>query len=146
METKIKNLILVGKFLDAKQEASLIDSKKLEDILLGIGCDEINICAYSFICFLLQQRETAEYHSIAWMLLSSAFSHWNGAYYAALHHARKAIELSPQDIELLEMILFLNVIPEKVVDDEEAKTVAKEILQKNPQHQTAQNFLARFKS
>lgn len=98
---------MTGQFLIAQKELKFLDQKTFEQAILEIGCDEINICSYAFICFLLRKHEASYYHSLASTLLSAAFCHLEGGYYAAIYHARRAIDLSPNDIQLQENLLFL---------------------------------------
>lgn len=142
MENKIKNLIMAGKFQDAKNELSTINEKTLEGILLNIGYDESNICAYAFVCFLLQRDETVNYHTLASTLMENAFCHLEGAYQVAFYHTCRAIDLCPDDIDLHETLLFFNDIPEKVITDEEAKEIAQKILQKKPTSEQARRILS----
>ncbi|MEN2777190.1 hypothetical protein [Acetivibrio clariflavus] len=123
MVEKFKELILKGEFLKAKSIMECITKEQLEKALFEIGCDEGSICAYSFICFLLLENESVEYHCMASELLSIAFPHIYGGYQSALYHIRRAIELDPNDKELKRELLLFNDIPEKLVSDEEARQI-----------------------
>lgn len=142
VEHKIKSLILAGEFLDTRKLLHEIDQEKLAKVLLDIGYDEESICAYSFTCFLMLEKETAEYHCLASEILIHAFPHLVGAYKTALFHIRRSIELCPEDIELEETLLFFNSIPEKLISDEEAKKIAQVVLLKKPTSEPAQRILS----
>ncbi len=131
MEKQIQQLILVGKFFEAKKLLGDIIPEQLRTILLNIGFNDNNICAYSFICFLISEHETLEYHSLASEILIHCFPQFGG-YAAALHHVRKGIQLNPDDVEMIEMLLFFHDIPEKLVNDEEAKIIATKVIKKKP--------------
>lgn len=123
MIEKFKELILKGEFLKAKSIMECITKEQLETVLFEIGCDEESICAYSFICFLLLEKESVEYHCMASELLNIAFPHIYGGYQSSLYHIRRAIELEPHDNKLKKALLFFNDIPEKLVSDEEASQI-----------------------
>jgi hypothetical protein len=106
-------------------------------MLLDIGYNEESICSYAFICFLLLEKETVQYHCLASEILNNAFPHLVGGYESSMYHIRRAIELSPDDVELKENLLFFNEIPQKLLSNEEVKKISKEILQKKPNSKVA---------
>lgn len=127
MKDELKKLILSGDFSKAKLLIKSVTREDFETIIFEIGCDEESICAYSFICFLILENESVEYHCMASELLNIAFPYIVGGYQTSLYHIRRAIELSPQDKKLKETLLFFNEIPEKLVSDEEASKIKSEI-------------------
>ncbi len=141
VESKMKNLILSGEFLEAKYFLDKVNKDIFEKIIFEIGCDEESLCAYSFICFLIKNNETVEFHCLASELLNIAFPHWIGSCQTSLYHIKRAIELKPNDITLKEALLFFNVIPEKLISDEEAKRIANNILKENPNSKVAKIHL-----
>jgi hypothetical protein len=137
MEKKIKELILGGDFLEAGKYVAKIDFTILRNILLDIGYNEESICAYSFVCFLILEKETVQYHCLASEILNNAFPHLVGGYESSMYHIKRSLELCPDNVELKENLLFFNDIPQKLLSDEEAKKVSKEILQKKPDSKVA---------
>lgn len=127
IKDELKELISKGEFIKAKSIISNVKQDEIETILFEIGCDEENICAYSFICFLMMKDENVEYHCMASSLLNIAFPYLVGAYETSLHHIRRAIELDPKNMELKRTLLFFNDIPEKLVSDEEVSIILDEI-------------------
>jgi hypothetical protein len=146
MKNQIKSLILSGDFSEAQKKLKPLGIEMLQDILLAVGYDEQNICSYGFICFLLREQETAAYHCAASALLELAFPHLDGAFTTALYHTRRAIELSPSDMDVLAKLLFFNDYPThvKLVSDHQAEQVARAILLKEPNNEAARNFLPRL--
>jgi hypothetical protein len=140
----IKEHIRKGAFLEAIQWFKPDDYETLKQALFEIGSDEQNICSYVFICFLIQKREVSRYHSLASALLEISFCHLSGAYNAALYHTKRAYEISSGNIELQEQILLFNEIPEKVLSDEEALIIARDILKKKPDSMLAQEIVKQY--
>ena len=130
----LKELVLFGEYLKTKEFIQEVDKDTLEQILFDIGCNEEDISAYTFVCFLINNFESAEYHLLASKLLNKAFFYLNGAYQSSLYHMKRAIELDSNNIELKEDLLFFYKLPltEKPMSDEEAKNLVDEILQKKP--------------
>ena len=56
--------------------------------------------------YLLLDKESSELHYLASFLLSMGLNHLQGAYQTAFFHAKKAVELSPQDNSYKEYLLF----------------------------------------
>jgi len=82
-----------------------------------------------FLNYLLIENETSKIHDLAFSLLVNPLSHLEGAYNSALYHALRSIELTNRkDVGSLENLLFLNTIPDKLISDEEAIKICKEIL------------------
>lgn len=96
--------------------------REIDNILSEYAFRTKNIGAYLFVAYILSQNENSEIHEIAYLMLCNPFCHLPGAYFAALYHARKCVELS-DDQEYMEYLLFLNEVPDKVVSDEEADEI-----------------------
>ncbi|KQU21835.1 hypothetical protein ASG65_21265 [Bacillus sp. Leaf13] len=57
-----------------------------------------------------------------------ALNHLEGDYQTSFHHAKKAEELSPNDMSYKEYLFFFHAIPDKLLGNEEALEIANEIL------------------
>ncbi len=90
---EMKKLILAGNFLETRELVKTINAQELEELLVVIGKEEGSFCAYTYICFLLLTKETAQYHSLAARLLTTLFSKMNGSLVAAEYHNKKAASL-----------------------------------------------------
>lgn len=144
MENKLKKLILSGEFLKAKTLVKEFNKESFKRILLEIGCDEESICAYSFVCFLIKDNETVEYHLLASIVLQIAFPYLNGAYQSALYHMRRVVEMCPTNIEAKEELLWFYELPEKLISEEEARSIVDEALKKNPESPIAKSVFDRY--
>lgn len=142
MNNKLKELILKGDFDQAKKIVDNLSYEELDGELTEIAFNHSSISNYTFIMSLLIEQEKVGLHEIAFDMLVNPLCHIEGAYYAALYHARRCIELSgQQDAGYLSYLLFLHDVPDKVVSNEEARVAAKKILELDPDNEVAQNFL-----
>ena len=141
MVDKVKKLILQGEFLEANKYLPTIDYEALRVILFNIGDEEKSICAYTFVVFLLLQHESVQYHTLAAEMIMHNFPYIEGSYQTGLFHARRSIELNPEDIDLEEMLLFFHSLPDKLVGDDEARTIAGRVLARKKNSIPAQRVL-----
>lgn len=137
------NLILRGEFVQAKKHVLGLSKEDFDAALFMIGFDEFSVCTYSFVCFLIHQAETEELHLLAMSLIVNTLHHIDGMYETALYHIRRTIELSPDDIELEELLIFAHGWPvdQKLVSEEEVTRIAKKVLLQKPNSVGAQNVL-----
>jgi tetratricopeptide (TPR) repeat protein len=142
MKNTFESMITLGDFQEAKKIFLQMNSSETRDSLLKIGYDTESIAPYSFLCGLLIESESSELHYMASELLSNPLCFLAGAYNAALYHARRAAELSPNDISYKEYILLFYNIPEKLIPKEEAICIATEILSVNPNSIVAKDVLS----
>ncbi|MCA1032527.1 hypothetical protein LCL95_16060 [Bacillus timonensis] len=141
MKEKVKQLIMSGDFKEAKVLIEKESGDFLKQIILELGFDEESIGAYSFVFHLITINETSDFHYLASELLSTALCHLPDAYSIALYHARRAIELNPKDVSLKEYLLLFHDIPEQLISKEEAKEIARDIVNIMPNSTVAQNIL-----
>ncbi|MFC0561437.1 hypothetical protein [Halalkalibacter alkalisediminis] len=142
MKKDLENYILSGCFNEAKDLYKKMDFKVFYDNMLEITFDNTSIVNYSFIVNLLIEEEHAKLHDLAYLLLSQPLCHIEGAYVSAYYHAKKAAELTDyNEVGILENLLFLNSVPEKVVSDQEAQKIAKKILSLDQKNEAANELL-----
>lgn len=133
---KFKDAILRGDYKSANALASDMDMEILRDTLYLLAYDSGSITPYGFVNDLLLDEETSEIHYTASFLMSMALNHLEGAYKIAFYHANKAAELSPNDMSCQEYLLFFYAIPDKLVSNDEAIKIAKNILERDPKNMT----------
>ncbi|PAF39300.1 hypothetical protein CHH58_01210 [Terribacillus saccharophilus] len=144
MSNNFKELILKGKFDEAKKFARNLSLEKLDGELTEIAFDQPSMSIYTFIMGLIIEEEKVELHEIAFDMLVNPLCHIEGAYYAALYHARRCIELADQQelAEYLSYLLFLHDVPDKVVSEDEALATANRIIELDSDNEVAKEFLA----
>ena len=138
---KLKEKILTGEFKEAHKIIDDIGINTIKDKLLDIAYDKESIEVYFFVLTLIEKHETSEMHYLASKVLSTALCHTKGAYNAALYHARKSIQLAPEDISYKEYLLLFYNIPEKLISDNEALKISQKILSVNPDNKIAQEIM-----
>jgi len=136
-----KKFLFTGKFEELRTTTNEIDYKILKNLLTEIAYDNNNIAVYSFINYLILKKENAELHSIASDILVQPFGFFKNTYGAALYHAKRAIELAPNNLDYKQQILFFHDIPDRLLSTEEAIIIAKEIIKKRPDSIVANNLV-----
>ncbi|CAG9622311.1 hypothetical protein [Sutcliffiella rhizosphaerae] len=142
MEHPLESLIITGRFSEAKDIFHNMTEEESFDKLVEFTFDTLSITNYSFVVSLLSENENEQLHDLAYLLLSQPLCHIEGAYQSALHHAKKAAELTDyQDVGFMENLLFLHSVPDKVLRDAEAKEIATKILAIDPKNQVAKQTM-----
>jgi hypothetical protein len=142
MTNKLNEFIIKGHFEKAKEMTNELSYSELDGKLMETAFKDSSITNYAFIMSLLVEEEHVALHEMAFRLMVVPLSYLDGAYYAALYHARRCVELTDrQDIKYLSNLLFLHQIPDKVVSEEEAYDTARRMLALDPDHVLAKEFL-----
>ncbi|SHH70584.1 hypothetical protein [Virgibacillus chiguensis] len=143
MTNKLKDLILSGNLEEAKKISSNLSYEELDATLTDIAFHNSSITNYAFVMSLIIEDEKVELHGIAFDMLVNPLCHIDGAYYTALYHAKRCVELTnQQDVGYLTNLLFLHDVPETVVSEKEAFNVAKKILTLDPNNEIANEFMS----
>ena len=138
-------LILNGNFKEAYFEHAInMQYKELSNEVIGLGFDVQNIMVYAFACYLITQNDCIDYHYLAFEIMCHPLCFIDGAYSVALYHNKRVLEIEPDNIGAMEMMLFFNGLnrPDRCVSDDEAKQWIEKILKKDPQNEIALNHLA----
>ena len=112
IEKKIKKLIFDLEFEQAEVLIKDLSEGELKDVILAISVNTESIVIYTFVSSILQRNESSNLHYISSVLMSAPLCHIEGAYEVGLFHAKKAIELSPNDLSLYKYILFFENNPD----------------------------------
>ncbi len=122
---------------DKLEEELLTKSlSEMEDILNQIAYDrhtgEGNYLVYSFLMMVMVKKETSEMHLLISRLMGTILVGFNQAEKIGLYHGLRAADLDPENIDLLEYLLYFNHIPEKPLEDSKAFFFAKKVIGKYP--------------
>ncbi len=132
---QLEQYIVAGKFTQAKELLSAVSTRELHAMLLYLGCEERNLCAYAFTWYLMQEKEQAELHYLAYRIVTLAYArNMNGCDAAGLFHLKRAMALEPENEKYIEHFLMLHTPPlgrTLLISDDEAEMVAKQALKKH---------------
>lgn len=144
----IKNFlqsVKVGKFEEAKAYIKDMSSEDMHNSLIDLGFKTECVPLYTFVTFLLIEKETATLHYCAAMLIAQCFVYIEGSYSMGLFHARRSVELAPDDPSYKEYLLLYYNIPDKLLNKEDAEAIANALLSQDPSNITARNILQNIK-
>jgi hypothetical protein len=145
MIKNLEHLILSGNFTEAEKLYQIVDFQQFEDEIIISAYDNRNILYYTFLHYLIKKKETVELHNLAFSLFVHALTPIDGAYHCALYHAQRAVELTNEhDSDILEHLLFLHEVPDKLVSDEKAHETCHEILALDPANKYAKETLKKL--
>lgn len=134
MKITVRNMIFSQSY---QQAYELFESNNYEmmcELILNIAFETESIVVYTFILFLLLQKESAPLHSLAAQIITQPMSHVQGSYQAGLMHIRRALELDPNNFDYKEFLLFFYDLQEPLVNSLDAEQIAQELLQHDPNH------------
>lgn len=138
---KIKSNLIYGKYEDIERFCIDQTDADVRNLMMTIAYDTENVSVYSFIQYMIRRTGNVNWTELAIDIMLNPFCFMEGAYSVALHHARELL-LAERNVKNLERILFFYNIPEKLIDDGEAKRIAEEILQKDANNRVAQDILS----
>lgn len=121
----LRQLILNGDYLAINEQWDLFDQELLCQVLRSVGMQENNRVAYDVLVNLFNvcQRESAELRYLAFSILFNVLPSSLTNYQEALNNLRKALEIEPHNQDFLNALLIFNMLPEKLVDDNEAQII-----------------------
>ncbi|WED56113.1 hypothetical protein OE059_04450 [Exiguobacterium profundum] len=142
MSNNLETLIVSGRFKEVKDIYQTTDFETFKNDLLTLAYDNEHLSNYSVLVYLLLDTEDDKLHDLAFQVRSQPLCHIEGAYTSSLYHAQRAVDLTDAaDVKRLENLLFLNIVPEKIVSDEQAKSIAEKILVLDPTNEVAKDTL-----
>ena len=136
MMEDLKRNLLQGKYKEAEDICKSMDDNSIRDMIMTIAYDTENICLYCFIQYMIQRTGKVSWIELAIDIMLNPLCFIEGAYSVALFHARELL-LIEKNLRNLERIIFFYNIPEKLVDEEEAKYISNEILKEQPDNEVA---------
>lgn len=116
-----------GQYLEVEEIYKEVGANKFRDILMNIAYETESISVYGFVSYMIQKQENAEWINLAVDIMLNPLCFIEGAYSIALFHARELLSID-RNAENLERILFFYNIPERLIDEEEARCIAEELL------------------
>lgn len=137
MTEKLKQSLLNNNFEEAAKAFYELSFDAACGTIIRLGYATERVSLYTFVVSLLLKNETAELHNLASEVLRLTLFFIKGAYVAGLYHARKSIELEPDNITYKKYLLFYYNTPDQVLSREEATQLAKKIREEQYEAQYA---------
>ena len=116
-----------GNYIELEAICREMVESEIRDIILKVAYETESINVYAFVNYMKQKEKKDYWIKLAIDVMLGPLCFIEGAYSVALFHARELLNIE-RSVENLERILFFYNIPEKLVDEKEAKIIAKEIL------------------
>lgn len=134
---ELKDFLLNNDYNMVEKIFQKLSFEDISSVVISVTYDTEDISIYTFIVSLLLKNEIVELHSLAANLFALSFSYLEGGYASGLYHAKKCVELAPDNVDYKQFLLLFNVIPERLVSKEEALQIAREILEIDPNNKVA---------
>lgn len=141
LKTEFINYLHSGLYDKAKELVSAVTFDAFYDFMLQMSFKDGSLMPYGFIIFMITEKESAQLHHTASVIMSTALSHYTNAFSIGLFHARKAAALEPKVISHQEWLLSFYDIPDKIMSDTEACKIAQNILKIDPINSIASSTL-----
>jgi hypothetical protein len=139
----LSDSIINGEFETAKNLLSGMTFAQIQSSIYKISFDTENIMVYKFLEFMYEMTNEIFYLECCVHVLCLDLAGVEGAYRLALYYQRKINKVLGENIGNLEMMLFFNTIPEKLVTDPEAEIFAKRLLELDENNNAALSYFAK---
>ena len=142
-----RELLNSFRFNELEQLLTEMPSFEMQDILYELAYDQVtedvNMLVYTFCQTLLHRKESASLHLSLSNLMGMFLNHVHNAESVGLYHGLRAGELEPENIDILEFLLYYNHIPEKLLADDIAVAFARKFISQRPDSLAAQITLSK---
>ncbi|WP_026903432.1 hypothetical protein [Pedobacter glucosidilyticus] len=136
-----KGLLNDLKFTELERLLAEKSFSEMEDILYQLAYDptteEVNLLVYAFLQTLLYKGESASIHFSISRLMGTILNHVYNAEMLGLFHGLRAAELEPENVDILEYLLYYNHIPERLLQDTHAIIFARKVISERPDSKAA---------
>ncbi len=122
--------------------AQICADRDLRGNLVSMAYDTNDLCVYSFTRYMYEKTGEMKWLYTAETIAEIDMCWMEGGYSVALFHAREALE-QEQTYKHYKGLLAYWVIPEKLVDDEEALQIASVVIRKEPHDHLALRIFKR---
>jgi len=125
-----------GKYPDIEEMCREMNAFEIRDIFMNIAYETESINVYGFIVYMTRKQENIEWIKLTVDIMLNPLCFIEGAYSIALFHARELLRID-RNVENLERLLFFYNVPEKLIDEDEARSIAEELLTIAPDNKVA---------
>jgi len=125
-----------GKYPDIEEMCREMNAFEIRDIFMNIAYETESINVYGFIVYMTRKQENIEWIKLTVDIMLNPLCFIEGAYSIALFHARELLSID-RNVENLERLLFFYNVPENLIDEDEARSIAEELLTIAPDNKVA---------
>lgn len=135
---KVKNKDFFSSLIQGDYEtaAQICADRNLRGCLVGMVYDTDNLCVYSFARHMYEKTGEMKWLCTAEIIAEIDMCWMEGGYSVALFHARQALEQEQTYMHYKHLLAYW-MIPEKLVDDDEALEIASVVVQEEPHNDLA---------
>lgn len=134
-------LLYYAKFDEVRMHVKDIPLDELFKMMSIISQHEQTLTLYGYVVNLLLNQETAVAHQLASRVLVELLNTIEGAYVSAYWHAKRAVELAPEDIEYKLWLLKFKTLPGHLLSNDNAIELAHSIIEIDPDCEEALTIL-----
>jgi hypothetical protein len=139
-EIQLVNHLKNRRFEEAEQLLhAFYQPHQFSRVLHQIAENKTGLITYTFITTLIQKYNSSFWHKIAAVIAAESLDHVQEGLNVGLYHVLKAIELNASDWQLKEIALGYHA--KGLLDTDQAKVFAKEVLEHEPNNKLALKIL-----
>lgn len=139
MFDNLNRYISEGRYAEAEILVSSED-RSLREVFLNMAYDTESIAICTFLIYMYNKHTDTIWLDLIIEIMLNPLCHIEGAYSVALFYARELVRVSPS-VRNREQLLFFYQLPEKLISEDEAIEVSKEILKQEPDNMVAKKVL-----
>lgn len=141
MLEEIERNILNAKYEQAAKKFKNMNNEEIHDIIWFNIADRLeSLSVYGFTQYMFKKTENTIWLSLSVVIMSFTLCWMEGAYAVGIFHARELVSLE-KNIDNLILLLSFYGLPERLMKEEEAESIAKEILKLDKNNEIALNIL-----
>ena len=141
MLEEIERDILNAKYEQAAKKFKNMNNEEIHDIIWFNIADRLkSLSVYGFTQYMFKKTENTIWLSLSVVIMSFTLCWMEGAYAVGIFHARELVSLE-KNIDNLILLLSFYGLPERLMKEEEAESISKEILQLDKNNEIALNVL-----
>ncbi|MBR0490501.1 MAG: hypothetical protein IJJ82_00445 [Clostridia bacterium] len=150
MEEEIRKNLICGNYEKVDELVKNMSISELRKLILDRICfNKEELSTYTYIQYRILNASSSELydlHMLACGILIIYFTYVEGAYASGLYHAKKALELEPNNPDAIKVVLDFWDLPEglhgeRLISKKYAKELAQHLLEIEPESEWAKEIL-----
>ena len=141
MLEEIERDILNAKYEQAAKKFKNMNNKEIHDIIwFNIADRTESLSVYGFTQYMFKKTGNTLWLNLSVIIMAYTLCWMEGAYAVGIFHARELVSLK-KNVDNLLLLLSFYGLPERLMKEEEAESIAKEILKLDKNNEIALNIL-----